>query len=76
MTVPGAIIVAAALFAGTLLLTSQTQSQSTTIGRYQISGSSQEGKTAWRVDTATGDVVFCQVTGAPPGTVTCEGAKP
>lgn len=76
MSVPGAIVAAAALFAGTLLLTTQTQSQSTTIGRYQISASSQDGRTAWRVDTATGDVVFCQVTGAAPGSVTCEGAKP
>jgi hypothetical protein len=76
MNMPGAIVVAAGLVAGALLLTSQSQSQSTTIGRYQISSTGQDGRVAWRVDTATGDVVYCQASGAAPVSVTCQGMKP
>lgn len=76
MNLPGAIVAAAGLLAGTLMLTTQSHSQSTTIGRYQITATGQDGRSAWRVDTATGDVVYCQATGASTAAVACQGARP
>jgi hypothetical protein len=75
MSFPAAIVIAAGLIAGAVALSTETHSQSTTIGRYQIAASSNDGRSAWRVDTATGDMVYC-ASAASSGAVTCQGARP
>ena len=75
MNYPGAIVIAAGLISGSLLLSSQVSSQSAiAIGRYQIGGISADGKEAWRVHTSTGEMAHCKAERAPK--VTCvQGGK-
>jgi hypothetical protein len=61
MNYPGAIVIAAGLVSGALLLSSQVSSQSAiAIGRYQIGGISTDGKEVWRVHTSTGEMAHCK----------------
>ena len=74
MNYPGAIVIAAGLISGALLLSSQSASQSAT-GRYQIGGVAQSGLASWRVDTSTGEMAYCSA--SPPTSVTCvKGGMP
>ena len=59
MSYPAAIVIAAGLISGALLLSSQASSQSA-IGRYQIGGISADGKETWRVHTSTGEMAHCK----------------
>jgi hypothetical protein len=67
MSYPAAIVIAAGLISGALLLSSQASSQSA-IGRYQIGGISADGKETWRVHTSTGEMAHCKHEG---GKVAC-----
>jgi hypothetical protein len=74
MNYPGAIVVAAGLISGALLLSSQGSSQNAA-GRFQIGGVAQSGLASWRVDTGTGEMAYCSA--SPPTSVTCvKGGKP
>jgi hypothetical protein len=73
MNYPAAIVIAAGLISGALLLSSQSYSQSAT-GRYQTGGVSADGSAAWRVDTGSGEMAHCKYESGPK--VTCvAGAK-
>jgi hypothetical protein len=76
MNYPGAIVIAAGLISGALLLSSQVSSQSAiAIGRYQFGGTSADGKEAWRVHTSTGEMAHCTYQSGPK--VTCvPGGRP
>jgi len=68
MNYRGAIIVAAGLIAGALLLTGQGQSP-TAIARYALAHDAAAGA-AWRMDTTTGAIWRC-VYESPIGQVKC-----
>jgi hypothetical protein len=70
MNIPGALVVAAGLIAGAVVVSGHGQAQSRTpeaakaasappsvVGRYLLVATS--GQDAWRIDTATGDVHYC-----------------
>jgi hypothetical protein len=60
MNYPGAIVVAAALIAGALLATGRVESQSPPIGMYRVA--SNEPRSVWLVNTASGAIWYCQYT--------------
>jgi hypothetical protein len=59
MNYPRAIVVAAGLIAGALVLTSSGHGQSPGIGKYGAAHDSTGG--VWRIDTTTGGVARCTV---------------
>ena len=68
MNYPAAIVIAAGLISGALLLRSQSASQNAT-ARYQTGGVSTDGSAAWRVDTGTGEMAHRKYESGPK--VTC-----
>ena len=75
MSYPGAIVIAAGLIAGALILTGTGQTQVTSIGKYAIAAEAS-GAAAWRLDTTTGVLQRCmwETSGAPGGQVLCSRA--
>jgi hypothetical protein len=54
-----AIVIAAGLIAGAVLVSSRADSQSALSGRYVGVGVADNGLAAWRIDTTTGDMQYC-----------------
>jgi hypothetical protein len=63
MTYPTAIVISAGLIAGALMLSGRADSQSTPTGKFVGVGVSENGTIAWRLDTGTGEMSQCTVSG-------------
>ena len=63
MTYPTAIVIAAGLLAGAVVLSSRAESQSPFIGKYIGVGVSENGSLAWRIDSSTGEMSQCSASG-------------
>jgi hypothetical protein len=63
MRYPTAIVVAAGLLAGAVLLSGRADSQSPALGKFSGIGVSQDGAIAWRVDSMTGEMMQCTASG-------------
>lgn len=69
-----AIVIAAGLLAGAVMLSGRADSQSPAAGRYVGVGVADSGTAAWKLDSATGEMSYC--TYASGAGVSCRGAKP
>lgn len=58
-----AIVIAAGLIAGAVMLSSRADSQSSVPGKYVGVGVSDNGAVAWRIDSSTGEMSQCTVSG-------------
>ena len=59
MNYPTAIVIAAGLIAGAVVLSSRAESQSPFTGKYIGVGVSENGAMAWRIDSSTGEMSQC-----------------
>ena len=60
MNYPTAIVIAAGLLAGALVLSNRAESQpSPFMGKYLGVGVSENGSMAWRIDSSTGEMSQC-----------------
>jgi hypothetical protein len=58
-----AIVIAAGLLAGALLISSRADSQLPAQGKFLGVGVSDNGTVAWRLDSMTGELMHCTVSG-------------
>jgi hypothetical protein len=63
MNYPTAIVIAAGLLAGAVVLSSRADSQSPSLGKYLGVGVSENGNFAWRIDSTTGEMSQCTASG-------------
>jgi hypothetical protein len=63
MSYSTAIVIAAGLIAGALLLSSRADSQSPALGKFIGIGVSDTGAIAWRIDSSTGEMSQCTASG-------------
>ena len=58
---PGAIVIAAGLIAAAVLLLSRADSQSPALGKFVGVGVADNGLSAWKIDSSTGELSYCTV---------------
>jgi hypothetical protein len=63
MTSSNAIVIAAGLLAGALLISSRADSQLPAQGKFLGVGVSDNGAVAWRLDSMTGELMHCTASG-------------
>jgi hypothetical protein len=61
MTYPTAVVIAAGLIAGAVVLAGRADSQSPAAAKFVGVGVSENGTVAWRLDTGTGELSQCTV---------------
>jgi hypothetical protein len=63
MTSSIAIVIAGGLLAGAVLMSSRADSQMPALGKFVGVGVSDNGTVAWRLDSMTGEMMQCTVSG-------------
>jgi hypothetical protein len=61
-----AVVIAAGLLAGAVVLSGRADSQSPAVGKFLGIGVSDNGTVAWRLDSMTGEMMQCTASPATP----------